>query len=176
MTAAATLLGDESSGGRSGLRAHTQPVPFLSPSRGRAEGGARGETYRRYTRRDVGAPGTGGGEDPSGDHGSERDPSPAVSHVLLGPGRASLGGESLGVQKESVRWPRPPVQASLPTSPPESFSSSISICLLTDRGGAVTQPHREPGAHAFTSPGLEGGSDAVSDVGGGAVPSLWRFL
>lgn len=84
-------------------------------------------------------------------------------HPLLGSGSDPLGGECLRFQNGAVNTLAPlSIKASSlvpPTprpQPPESFSSSSSICLLTDRGGAMTQPRRAPGAQSHTSPGPEG--------------------
>ena len=81
---------------------------------------------------------------------------------------ARVWGPKLGVR---YMGPAPNSGKPPPTSPPESFSSSHSICLLTDRGGAVTQLRRGPGAQAQTCPGLEGAVGAILE--GLTSPSLW---
>lgn len=156
--AAATSLDsrERSPGGRSGLGAHTQPVPPLSPSRGRAEGGARRETCSQNTHAGMwGRQGLGEAKPPVETTG-QRGPQSGFVQPLLGPGSALSTGSIWRYPKGVSTLASHPFPTSPPTSPPES-SSSRSICFLTDRGGAMTQPHRAPGAQALTFPGLEGG-------------------
>lgn len=103
---------------------------------------------------------------------ARRRPQSGCFHPLLGPGCDPLGGECLRAQSGAVDTLAPlSIKASSPRpQPPESFSSSSSICLLTDRGGAMTQPRRAPGAPSQTSPGPEGAVGCGCHLGWGQSP------
>ena len=116
--------------------------------------------------------GCGGARDwgrrsPSGNHWPERDPNPASSNPSWDQA-APLSAGSVWRYPKGVSTLASCLISSSPTAPPES-SSSRSICFLTVRGGAVTQPHRAPGAQAVTVPGLEGVAHAISDGGWSAL-------
>ena len=86
----------------------------------------------------------------------ERDPNPASSNPSWDQAAPLWAGSVWRYPKGVSTLASHLIPTSSPTSPPES-SSSRSICFLTDRGGAMTQPHRALGAQALTFPGLEGG-------------------
>lgn len=165
-------------------RALSRPVPFPSSSRGRAETCAPRTHPGTWERRRQGEARIQMGTETTGQRETlVRLPPPPPGAGQ--PGSDPLGGECLRAQSGAVDTLAPlSIKASSPRpQPPESFSSSSSICLLTDRGGAMTQPRRAPGAQSHTSPGPEGAVGCGCHLGwgqgplsGGSYAQVWKAL
>lgn len=165
---------ERSPGGRSGLGAHTQPVPPLSPSRGRAEGGARGETCSQNTHAGMwGRQGLGEAKPPVETTGQRETPI-RLRPTPPGTRQRPLDGEHLEVPKRGLYAGLAPISDKSPHLTTRVVFFPLHLLLDRSWWCHDSAPQGAGSAGSYI-PRSGGGLRMPSQMEAG-VTSLWRCL